>query len=132
RTTAPLVLLAMGLTLLWGIQDLALPIQLSIAVWQVVYVFVMVAAIVWVARLVDVASQIAASWSSRTESRLDDQLIPLIRQAARVLVLVVGLLFVLDAVGVDVWKLAAGVGIGGLAFALAAQDTVANVFGSIN
>ena len=46
--------------------------------------------------------------------------------------LVLGGLYVADAVGFDVWKLAAGVGIGGLAFALAAQDTVANVFGSVN
>ena len=34
--------------------------------------------------------------------------------------------------GFDVWKLAAGVGIGGLALAYGAQDTVANVFGSLN
>jgi len=83
-------------------------------------------------RFVNVGSAAARAWASGTDSKLDDQAIPLIRQAIQVVLLVIGGLYIADAAGIDVWQLAAGVGIGGLAFALAAQDTVANVFGSIN
>jgi MscS family membrane protein len=58
-------------------------------------------------------------------------LVPLLRRVAGVLVWVVGLLFVLQNLNVDVGSLVAGLGIGGLAFALAAKDTLANVFGSL-
>jgi MscS family membrane protein len=44
----------------------------------------------------------------------------------------VGILFVLQNNGVQVWSFVAGLGIGSLAFALAAQDTVANLFGALN
>jgi MscS family membrane protein len=81
---------------------------------------------------VNVGAVIAGAWADGTESKLDDQLIPMMRQAAQILVLVLGTIYIADEVGFDVWKLAAGVGIGGLAFALAAQDTVANLFGSVN
>ena len=66
-----------------------------------------------------------------TETRLDDQLIPLVRQTANVFVVLVGALFVLSNLDVDVGALIAGLGIGGLAVALAAQDTIKNLLGGI-
>ncbi|MEO8540714.1 MAG: mechanosensitive ion channel family protein [bacterium] len=66
-----------------------------------------------------------------TETRLDDQLIPLVRQTANVFVVLVGTLFVLSNLNVDVGALIAGLGIGGLAVALAAQDTIKNLLGGI-
>jgi len=49
----------------------------------------------------------------------------------RVIVLSIGLGAILQLWGVNVAGLMAGLGIGGLAFALAAKDTAANLFGSI-
>ncbi len=66
-----------------------------------------------------------------TETRLDDQLVPLVRQTANVFVVLVGTLFVLSNLDVDVGALIAGLGIGGLAVALAAQDTIKNLLGGI-
>lgn len=66
-----------------------------------------------------------------TETRLDDQLIPLVRQTANIFVVLVGALFVLSNLDVDVGALIAGLGIGGLAVALAAQDTIKNLLGGI-
>lgn len=66
-----------------------------------------------------------------TETRLDDQLIPLVRQTANVFVVLVGVLFVLSNLDVNVGALIAGLGIGGLAVALAAQDTIKNLLGGI-
>ncbi len=66
-----------------------------------------------------------------TETRLDDQLIPMVRQTANVFVVLVGTLFVLSNLDVNVGALIAGLGIGGIAVALAAQDSLRNLFGGI-
>jgi MscS family membrane protein len=56
---------------------------------------------------------------------------PLIKKALAALVIVFGLLMGVRSLGVDVGAVLTGLGIGGLAFAFAAQDTIANFFGSI-
>lgn len=66
-----------------------------------------------------------------TENTLDDQLAPFITKSLKVLVLVLGVLIMVQNFGINVVSLLAGLGLGGLALALAAQDTAANVFGSI-
>lgn len=56
---------------------------------------------------------------------------PWIKKTIFSVFVVVGVLLTLRSLGYDVKALLAGLGIGGLAFALAAQDTLANVFGSM-
>jgi MscS family membrane protein len=56
---------------------------------------------------------------------------PWIKKTLVSLFVVLGVLMVVQSLGFDVKALLAGLGIGGLAFALAAQDTLANVFGSV-
>ncbi len=56
---------------------------------------------------------------------------PWIRKTLMVVFAIVGTLMVIQSFGYDVKALLAGLGIGSLAFALAAQDTIANLFGSI-
>lgn len=56
---------------------------------------------------------------------------PWIKKALITVFVVFGVLMVVQSLGFDVKALLAGLGIGGLAFALAAQDTIANLFGSI-
>ena len=58
-------------------------------------------------------------------------LIPVTRKLVRFLILLVGLILALGAFGVNLTGLLAGVGIGGLVVALAAKDSVENVFGSL-
>lgn len=70
-------------------------------------------------------------WAAKTESSLDDQLAPLLTKSLKILVAVLGVLIVLQNTGVNVLSLVAGLGLGGLALALAAQETVANLFGSV-
>ena len=55
---------------------------------------------------------------------------PLIKKALAALVIVFGVLMGVRSLGVDVGAVLTGMGIGGLAFAFAAQDTIANLFGS--
>jgi MscS family membrane protein len=56
---------------------------------------------------------------------------PWIKKTLLSIVFVFGVLMIAQSLGADVKAFLAGLGIGGLAFALAAQDTIANVFGSV-
>ena len=56
--------------------------------------------------------------------------LPLIKKTVGSFFLVFSILVVLESLGFEVKTFLAGLGIGGLAFALAAQDTIANLFGS--
>ncbi|MES3039192.1 MAG: mechanosensitive ion channel domain-containing protein [Bdellovibrionota bacterium] len=69
--------------------------------------------------------------ADRTSSPMDDQLAPFATKVMKFLVVVIGILIILQSFDVKVMSLIAGLGLGGLALALAAQDTAANVFGSI-
>lgn len=69
--------------------------------------------------------------TAKTPSPLDDQLAPMATQVLKVLVVILGALIVLQNFGVNVVSLLAGLGLGGLALALAAQDAVANLIGSV-
>lgn len=82
-------------------------------------------------RLIAIVGDFLFDKAELTETRLDDQLIPMVRQTANVFVVLVGTLFVLSNLDVNVGALIAGLGIGGLAVALAAQDTLRNLFGGI-
>ncbi len=83
-------------------------------------------------RLVDVIAFYLYREAKKTKSTLDDQLVPLIVKSLRVLVVTLGILFILDNFGYNITSLLAGLGLGGLAFALAAQNTISNLFGSIS
>ena len=88
--------------------------------------------LVWLAyRLIDVLSAWLLTKADQTKTKLDDQLIPLMSKMAKIFVSVVGGIFILQNLSVDVGSLLAGLGLGGLAFALAAKDTIANFFGSV-
>lgn len=82
-------------------------------------------------RLIDLVGVYMHRYAQRTDSTLDDQLVPLVRKAMRTFVVVVGALFILDNLDFNITAFVAGLSIGGLAFALAAQDTIKNFFGSL-
>ena len=81
--------------------------------------------------LVDVVSLYLQKLASRTDSTMDDQLIPIVRRSMKVFVVIVGVLFILHNLNVNITALLAGLSIGGLALALAAQETLKNFFGSV-
>ncbi len=56
---------------------------------------------------------------------------PWIKKSLATIVFIFGVLMIAQSLGADVKAFLAGLGIGGLAFALAAQDTIANLFGSV-
>lgn len=61
----------------------------------------------------------------------DTQLFPLIRTSLKVVIVIIGTLIALRSLNFDISTLLAGVSIGGFGIALAAQDTIKNLFGSL-
>ena len=93
---------------------------------------VLAISIIWLAYgLVGVFTDYLRTLADKTDSMLDDQLVPLVKKALRIFVVVMGLLVMFQNLGVEVMSVLAGLGLGGLAFALAAKDTCANLFGSV-
>ena len=82
-------------------------------------------------KLVDILGAYMEKAVRQTENMLYDQLVPLVRKIIKTLVVVVGVIAILRGFRFDIWPLLTGLSIGGLAFALAAQDTLKNLFGSL-
>ena len=82
-------------------------------------------------KLVKVIMRIYSEFTERSHGRLDDQLVPILNSFLTGLVIVIGIFKLLILFGVDTTTMLAGATIGGLAFALASQDTVKNLIGTI-
>lgn len=69
---------------------------------------------------------------SKTESKLDDMLAPMIRKSLRISIIILAAVQIAQVLSdKPITSLLAGLGVGGLAVALAAQDTIKNLFGSM-
>ncbi len=84
-------------------------------------------------RLVDVVEHYLNRLVGKTETKLDDMLVPIVRKALRVTIAIVAILLISENVlgANNVKSLLLSAGVGGIAVALAAKDTIANFFGSI-
>jgi MscS family membrane protein len=69
-------------------------------------------------------------WTGSTDSSQQHKMYPIVNRTLLVVVWIIGLVMALSNVGVNIGALLGTLGIGGIAFALAAQDTVKNIFGA--
>ena len=92
----------------------------------------MIMAIAWaVIRFVKFVGLIFMKRAEKTDSKADDQLIPFFRDLGVVAIVILAIFAILDNVfNIDVAALITGLGIGGLALALAARETLENLFAS--
>ncbi len=70
--------------------------------------------------------------ASRTKNRIDENILPIVRRIVMAGVYGLGAIFLLNQLGVNIAPLLAGLGIGGLAIALAFQNTLGNFFAGTN
>lgn len=82
-------------------------------------------------RFIDLFNLHLTEKTEKTASKFDDLLVPLITRVLKVIVLIIGILSIAEILKLPLASLVAGLGIGGLAIAMAAKDTIANVFGSV-
>ncbi len=88
-----------------------------------------IAATLMAYQLIDIFALSSRRLFSVTGLTIEERLIPFLRVAAKLILLIVGFLVVLAVWEFDISGLIAGIGLGGLAFSLAAQDTLSNLFG---
>lgn len=75
------------------------------------------------------SSLLQVYWGKQSNGQ-DNKMMPIIKRTILVIVWLIGIVMALSNVGVNISALLGTLGIGGIAFALAAQDTVKNVFGT--
>lgn len=101
-------------------RDSAVGVLIVIAVTYVIY------------QLVELMDYWMRRFSSKMNTSLDDMMVPLVRKSLRGIVVILGLVQIAQELsGQSVTSILAGIGVGGLAIALAAQDTIKNFFGSL-
>ncbi|TVQ33405.1 MAG: mechanosensitive ion channel family protein [Phycisphaeraceae bacterium] len=131
RTVRPFGLFASALLFLGTIQLLGLPDGALLVVLPAIRLFLMLAG-VWAGfRVTDLVAEVFAKKASRTKTKFDDLLVPLLRRAVKIFIFIFGLIYIANSLQIEILPLLTGLGIGGLAFAFAARDTIENFFGSV-
>lgn len=104
---------------------------LKMTVWKL-FELSLVCSLTWIVlRLVDYFSLVMLHRASLTESKSDDQLVPFFKESLKIIIIIFSIFFMLGTIfKLNIASLIAGLGIGGLAFALAAKDTLENLLGS--
>ncbi len=127
----PLRLLQLTIAAGIGLHYFALPEAVaSIASRLLLALFTVTVAFVLV-KLVDVFIAFLSPRVAESESRLDDQLLPVLSGGLKAFILVTVAVLILQNSGYNISGLLAGIGLGGLAIALALQPTLANVFAAV-
>tara|TARA_Y100001978_G_scaffold197866_1_gene209404 strand:- start:5447 stop:6511 length:1065 start_codon:yes stop_codon:yes gene_type:complete len=85
-----------------------------------------------VSRVFDaLVTEIVQPYVEKTEGGADNYMLPIIRKVTKAIIWAFGVIIGLDNIGFDITAMIAGLGIGGLALALAAQDSVKNIFAGV-
>jgi MscS family membrane protein len=79
----------------------------------------------------NVVTKLVEKAINKTRSKLDDMFVSFINKGIKVLIVTIGAITIIESTGVKIGALITGLGLGGLAFALAFKDTASNLFGSI-
>ena len=90
-----------------------------------------VSAVMATNQLVNLLASYFEQLARQSENKFDDILVPLIKKSVKFFVIAVGIIFIGDSLTINMKNVLAGLGIGGIAFALAAKDTISNLFGSL-
>ncbi|MDO9464499.1 MAG: mechanosensitive ion channel family protein [bacterium] len=82
-------------------------------------------------KAVDIFIEYLAPYVERTESKLDDQLLPILQKVAKIFIWIITVAVILDNMNYDIKSILVSMGIGGVAIALAAKDSISNFFGAL-
>lgn len=118
-----------------GIWILALPLVLIPEdifniIHKISIIGITISLIVFSYNFVDVLLLFFKRIAQKTEDVFDDLAISLISKISKFLIIIFGFIFIGEGLSIDTKNILAGLGIGGLAIAFAAKDTLSNLFGS--
>lgn len=130
KVKAPVIFAIVIWGIWFGIHTLTIGVELDRIMSRIYYVLVIFNVSWMIIRLLDaLIEEYLVPLVKSSSGDLDDQLLPLIRKGIKATLWTIAVIVALNNAGYDVGAVLAGLGIGGLAFALAAQDTVSNLFG---
>ncbi len=116
----------------YGLKNLTLSETADSMVDKVVQALLILNAAWLITRMFDaLVREYLVPIAKKTDSELDDHIVTILRKGVKISVWIIAIIMAMDNAGLDVYSILAGLGIGGLAFALAAKDVVGNFFGSI-
>ena len=102
--------------------------RLAIGVTEALFIVLVFYVALFLARLIDtIIRWYLHAVAERTQTHLDDELAPLVNRVLKVLTFFVGIIIILDHFGQIISTLVVSLGVGSLAIALAAQETLANM-----
>jgi MscS family membrane protein len=126
----PVGLLAQALTWFWGTALVGLPENILV-IFEVAVKFFTVVAAIWTSFiLIDMVVRYLKKKAEGTETKFDDLLLPLVGKTLKVFAVCIGMIVFADVFELKVTALLGGLGLGGMALALASQDALSNIFGS--
>ncbi|MEM9661241.1 MAG: mechanosensitive ion channel family protein [Planctomycetota bacterium] len=131
RAVRPFGLLIGATIWYWGVAALGLPILWATVLQVAARAVLTLAGILAAWRLTDLLGDVVLSQTRKTSSQVDDLLVPLARKTLKIMVVIFGVVWIANSLNLDIAPVLAGLGVGGLAFAFAAKDTIENLFGSV-
>lgn len=130
KLTAPIGVMAFGGLWIFLIKFVDAPdstLSFMLRAGRIVFT---IGIVISIHHLVDVISLFLEKKAKESKNTFDDILIPLVRKTAKFFIVAFGMVAIGDSLTLDMKGILAGMGIGGIAFALAAKDTISNLFGS--
>lgn len=130
----PLSLYIIAFFTWFGFEFLTFPNYPDIPLYfgHLLYLFVAITTAWYVSSLVKhVIEHYLKPLAAKSKTDLDDALVPILQRLSVFVVYAIAIIMILNHFGQEIGPLLAGLGIGGLAFALAAKDLLSNIFGSV-
>jgi len=134
RTSFSFLVYILGLSLLFDFIEIRLANFTGGGLYRVVDSIIFGIGVIIVATLIVKVISAVLKWYSdtiaaKTETTFDDEFVPLLDRTVKIVVVTLAILIVMDHFGIDIKGMLTVLGIGSLAVALAAQDTLANMIG---
>ncbi|MEO1498679.1 MAG: mechanosensitive ion channel family protein [Planctomycetota bacterium] len=115
-----------------GAVAIGLPFEVVSILLTVLKIFTLVAAVLAAYAVIDLLADVLSRRAKRKQRKFDDTVLPLAKATAKIVATLAGVLIAVATLAETVPSaLLGGLGIGGLAIALASQETLSNFFGSI-
>lgn len=131
KATLPFGLLAFSLVCMGGVPALDLDLYSYTVLIRAFYILIALTSVWSAVKIVDIITIHFVKIAKDTHNKFDDVLVPMLSKTSKVLVIAFGTILVAHSLTFDIGSILAGLGIGGVAVALAAKDTISNLFGSV-
>lgn len=127
----PFLFFILILGLNFSVTPLTLPAGVASFFFNLIKVLLTLNGAWVVSALIDVAfEEFLVPYAKKSKSKLDDQLVPILKTGATIVVFALTILTIISNFGYDITAVLGGLGIAGIAIGLAAQDSISNVIGS--